>query len=175
MSVSVSELEKDGYRVVGYSEGCSNKGTLGAAILVRDLTPLDDEDNYKINSTMRDLYEMLWESESRKDPERLARQTESRKQLVQTFGNAPIYVREIANGYWNSPSAEPWLQVTTPIGVIEIGWRKRVISIQWEDSDIAATAEELFPDENVTKTDRLVHAWGYEKAAEYIAVILSSK
>ncbi len=65
--------------------------------------------------------------------------------------------------------------MTTPKGVITLGWRKRVLEIRWEGSDITQTAEELFPQEEVTKQGRMIHAWSYDKAREYIAVLFQEK
>lgn len=93
-----------------------------------------------------------------------------RDRLVGLFRD-PIFVEAIPNGYCG-PSCfpdRPWFIVTTRAGRIKIGWRKRVIAIDWSDSTITATAEELFPCENVTKDGRLIHAWGYDKAREYVA------
>lgn len=97
--------------------------------------------------------------------------------LKSLFDN-PIYVKEIPNEYYNKYSylAVPWLLVTTTKGIIKIGWRSKVINIDWSESDVLSTAEDLFPDENVTKGDytnwRYIHAWGYDKAREYISKIL---
>ena len=84
-----------------------------------------------------------------------------------------IYVKEIPNGY--SPDyIEPWYIVTTHKGPITIGWRKRVIQIDWSQSEIPANAEErLFSAEDVTKGSCYIHAWGYDKAKEYINKLLS--
>jgi hypothetical protein len=65
--------------------------------------------------------------------------------------------------------------VTTSRGVIKIGWRSRVINIDWSESDIKGLAKELFPNENVTKEDQYIHAWGYDKAKEYISVLMAVK
>ena len=93
------------------------------------------------------------------------------------FGSETIYVEEIPNGYCNRYCCKhlPWFVVTTKVGRITIGWRKRVINIDWEGSAITKKANELFPQEDVTKGDKLIHAWGYEKAKEYIGVLLSQK
>jgi hypothetical protein len=94
-----------------------------------------------------------------------------RLELLNCFSEAHIFVQPIPNGYCRLACCEhrPWFQVTTRIGVITIGWRKSVICIDWLASTVAARAEELFPDENVTKDGRMIHAWGYEKAREYLA------
>lgn len=65
----------------------------------------------------------------------------------------------------------PWIEVITERGSIKVGWRKSVISISW-DENINIDAEFLFPNEEVTKYERTIHAWGYEKAKEYLNVIL---
>ena len=90
------------------------------------------------------------------------------------FGDEAIYVEEIPNGYCSRYYCKhlPWFVVTTRIGRFKIGWRKRVISIDWSQCPNTKTAEELFPQENVTKDERLIHAWSYEKAKEYIAAII---
>jgi hypothetical protein len=67
----------------------------------------------------------------------------------------------------------PWYKVTTRKGVITLGWRKRVIEISWEPS-VNNEADELFPGEDVTKIGRTIHAWGYDKAKQYISRLLSS-
>jgi hypothetical protein len=58
----------------------------------------------------------------------------------------------------------PWWLVKTNFGLIKIGWRKRVISIDWSDTPVRAFVTE----DNVTKTTGLVHAWTQLKAIEYL-------
>lgn len=76
------------------------------------------------------------------------------------------------NGYWPShPNydemrrKEPWWLVKTAAGLVHIGWRKRVISIDWSDTTIR---QEITKDD-VTKSETLVHAWTYAKAVEYMS------
>jgi hypothetical protein len=98
-----------------------------------------------------------------------------RAELVALFDN-PDEVEEIPNGYCNQWCCRhlPWFVVTTPVGKIKLGWRKRVISIDWTSTLVEATAEELFPNEKVTKSLRLIHAWGIDDARRYIQTILTS-
>lgn len=88
----------------------------------------------------------------------------------------PIYVQVIPTGYGQPGDweywASPWLLVTTKRGVIEIGWRNHVISIDWSKTNVAATALELFPAEDVTKSGKMIHAWSTDKALEYVYKIL---
>lgn len=76
---------------------------------------------------------------------------------------------ELANGYWpDSPDYDdvrrPWWLFQTPLGLIRIGRRKRVIEIDWSATKIRA----VVTDEGVTKDETMVHAWGVEKAVTYL-------
>jgi hypothetical protein len=81
---------------------------------------------------------------------------------------------KLENGYW--PDGEhydqvrkenPWWLVKTPDGMIAIGWRKRVIQIDWADTPIRMTVTE----DDVTKSETMVHAYSYGKALEYLAAL----
>jgi len=76
----------------------------------------------------------------------------------------------IPNGYWPGERyyAAPWYNVETPYGNIRIGWRKRVINIDW--SQTGKKLDEFFSDD-VTKWDHGIHAWGYPKAVEYLRTL----
>lgn len=65
----------------------------------------------------------------------------------------------------------PWFQAQ--VGQeppLKIGWRKRVINIDWEASK--KNLLNLFDSEDVTKGPDYIHAWTTEKAAEYLAKII---
>ena len=66
--------------------------------------------------------------------------------------------------YFEVRKNNPWWLAITPHGPIEIGWRKRVISISWADTPLQYTVTE----DDVTKSKTLVHAWSYAKALEYL-------
>jgi hypothetical protein len=106
-------------------------------------------------------------------PEAQERTKRERAELLGLFPDT-IFVEEIPNGYcprWCCKHL-PWFVVTTKIGRIKIGWRKRVINIDWSGTQ-APKAEDLFPQEDVTKFERGIHAWGLEKAREYVLRILN--
>lgn len=64
--------------------------------------------------------------------------------------------------YLKYKAENSWYLIKTPKGLIEIGWRKKVISITWDFIDYIVTKDE------VTKDKNCVHAWSYEKAIEYL-------
>lgn len=65
------------------------------------------------------------------------------------FGVFPVsYVQ---NGYWTT--GLPWVRVKTPWGAIVMGWRKRVIDLDWTDTK--CDVGNLFASEDVTMPIRL--------------------
>lgn len=89
-----------------------------------------------------------------------------------TLAGIPVLAHwELVNGYWgrNDRTGSWWL-LKTPRGLIRIGRRKRVIEIDWTDTDLrkVVTADE------VTKDQTSVHAWEMLKAAEYLKALWSN-
>lgn len=72
----------------------------------------------------------------------------------------------IPSRYHRSPAwfGGPWIAADTAKGRLTLGLRKRVYELQWTWT----TPDDLFRDEDVTKGPRMVHAWGAEKAVEYL-------
>ena len=110
------------------------------------------------------------------DPKAQERAVAERKAILDLFPSQ-IFVEEIPNGYCSDYCCRhlPWFIVTTNIGKIKIGWRKRVLEIDWSGTVNKRTAEQLFPAEDVTKSGCSIHAWGYDAAALYLQKILSNK
>ena len=76
---------------------------------------------------------------------------------------------ELPNGYW--PDGEkyddirtPWWLCRTSIGLIRVGWRKKVLDIDWTDTGI----ESIVTTDKVTKNTLMVHAWTMDKAVAYL-------
>ncbi len=110
---------------------------------------------------------------NKSDPARIEANQKERAGLLGLF-TEPIFVEEIPNGYCSKACCRdrPWFIITTKVGYIKIGWRKRVIEISWDGpSLIKKTAREMFPDEDVTKDDKLIHAWSLDHARRYIKVL----
>lgn len=91
------------------------------------------------------------------------------KALFLLSGIEILKVWKVDNRYWpevyvKERLGSPWWLVKTKFGCVEIGWRKRVIHIDWSDTEIRKEITE----DDVTKSEILVHAWGYAKAIEYL-------
>lgn len=116
----------------------------------------------------------------------------SEEELKALFLLARIVVldyHKIPNEYWPDTASysdlresSPWWLVTTPVGVIKIGWRKRVIEIDWyatkyrvgEGLHFKDRPNDLIADvtaDDVTKGASYVHAWTYGKAVDYLSTI----
>lgn len=113
------------------------------------------------------------------DPEEQGRASRQREDLIGLFPK-PIHVKEIPNQYCSSWCCKhlPWFEVTTVVGVFTIGWRKRVIHIDWSNTHGTGQPSELFQKEKVTmglaSDCRYIHAWSLEDARRYVTTILSS-
>jgi hypothetical protein len=75
------------------------------------------------------------------------------------------------NEYCPCDECTPWfsaqVRTETPI---KIGWRKRVILVDW--SETGRKLPGLFAGEDVTQSSEYVHAWGYDKLAEYLGRLM---
>lgn len=86
----------------------------------------------------------------------------------------------LPNGYCNRDCCShiPWFLFHTIDGDIIMGWRKRVISIEWQENYKSFDMNKLFGTEDVTKWEnggkRGIHAWGNDKAYEYLKKVLDT-
>ena len=107
------------------------------------------------------------------DPEVAATREAYLREIREIYAEAgvpSIYLEALPNGYCSEPCClnKPWARVTSAIGPVIIGGRKRVIAIEWKDTIVKASGEALFPAEDVTRWETGIHAYGRAKAAEYI-------
>jgi hypothetical protein len=102
------------------------------------------------------------------------KETKAFTEVFQKAGFQSFTLTPIPNGYCPCDICAPWFTVSTDIGEITIGWRKRVINIDWEkvvkEGDEGRLLE-LFASENVTKGGGGIHAWGWDKAVEYLMIL----
>lgn len=166
------------YKELHSQEGWGNYGGFGIKILVAG-TRLPDLDADKIRSAAYRAAELV-SSEVQAaaisiDDKAQERTKTERQELLSLFSGA-IFVEEIPNGYCSSWCCRhlPWFIVTTTVGRFKLGWRKRVINIDWTETVGTKKANELFSAENVTKGDKYIHAWSLEDASRYIAAIIES-
>lgn len=100
---------------------------------------------------------------------RLRREQEMRlffKEILLEAGYGDAELVAIPNGYCPCEHCAPWFRFKTHLGEITIGWRKRVINIDW--SDTGQDLHLLFCSEDVTKGPHHIHAWSKEKAIDYL-------
>lgn len=64
-------------------------------------------------------------------------------------------------------SISPWWLVETKYGTIKIGWRKRVIEIDWSATDL----RKIIHNQDITKTETMIHAYGYAVAITYLYIL----
>jgi hypothetical protein len=160
-------------QIEGYYGGNEFVGINIQLALKREVTK---EESFEMVQHLEAIVKMLRKNDLLNNEEYQKEIQEERKSLLECFPS-PIYVKEIPNEY-NSDSLKPWFLVTTTKGVIKIGWRKRVIEIEWETDLNRKSAMDLFPEEEVTRSSNFdrphyIHAWGYDKAKEYIKKILN--
>jgi len=94
---------------------------------------------------------------------------EQAKAIFLLAGIKAAKCHKIENQYWppayvESINNSPWWLVETTEGLVQIGWRKRVISIDWTSCVYRGEVTE----DEVTKDKSSVHAYGYAKAVEYL-------
>lgn len=168
----------DDYKILEGSEAFGGMGTLGIKIEIagtcvpKNLDPI----RYISYKAKRDIENALYKQFYAERPETKETVEKERKEILGLF-DSPIYVEDLPNGYSSDDyyfSHYPWFRVTTKIGHFVIGWRKRVVSIDWESTICDKWAEDLFPEEDVTKSGFLIHAWSLEKAKEYIDKVIAT-
>ncbi len=166
------------YKEVVKIEGYTDSQRFGIRVDLlcdRDITV---EESRHIEKACSDFLDLLRRNTELMDPKEIVNRLKERNQLLNCFGSELIYVEDIPNEY--SPfNVNPWFIVSTRKGRIKIGWRKRVINIDWSESDIRHLGRDIFKGENVTgahyyEMTEYIHADGYEKATEYINKLLNS-
>lgn len=170
------------YRTLYGSQFSGSYGSFGVKVLIAghklDTIDLNSAAIWGVaHDAVENVTNALMEAVIAADPVAQQRRVAERAQLLGLFRHHPIYVEEIPNGY--DPNSAylkhlPWFIVTTRVGRIKIGWRRRVIQIEWTDTRGTLTSGALFAAEDVTKEERLIHAWTVEKAQAYIDLIIGS-
>jgi hypothetical protein len=168
----MSEKNAEGWPRAYYTQS-SGQSDLGIDLYVHLGRELGEHDRHTINRAMNDLHRDLLAESTRLHPDNIAWKADwlvRARGMFEAAGLSPIYVREVENQYCGAICCphRVWLLVTTRLGVLKVGWRKSVMVVDWSESDLAIEAEGLFRGEDVTKSGKLIHAWGYDKATEYL-------
>ena len=100
------------------------------------------------------------------------------KALFLLAGISIIHIDKLPNQYWPDTdeydvlkAKSPWWKVWTDHGPFVVGWRKRVISIDWSGTGLV----KIVTPDDVTKNGFMVHAYSYGKAVEYLQSLISAK
>jgi hypothetical protein len=111
--------------------------------------------------------------------------TEDQVKAIFLLANMEIQeLQSRPNGYWpdhpdydESRKRDPWWLVKTEFGEIEIGWRKRVINIDWSRTPLRLDKNAKWEYEHhrvpltrddVTMWDEGIHAWTVGRAIDYL-------
>lgn len=145
----------------------------GVKVLVKCGRDLTEKEESELGRFADKLIKDMRMQTAMDDPKTAEMRQEMKRRIAELFNGRAIFLKEIANEYCREACCvgSPWFLVTSDIGVIKVGWRRRVLVIDWIDSIVGEKAEELFPAEDVTKEGWMIHAWGYEKAKEYLAFL----
>jgi hypothetical protein len=137
------------------------------------------DEYWAIHKKAEEIEQILLEFSLKADAGAQERAAKDKAELIGLFPEGAVY-EELPNGYCSQACCKhlPWFRVMTRIGPVTIGWRKRVINIDWTESLLKWSGEEMFPDQDTTKSggygeSRYVHAWGPEKGKEYVTKLIT--
>jgi hypothetical protein len=101
------------------------------------------------------------------------------EEAFEKSGLPAVYMEEIPNEYWPEPyvigrALSPWFVCTTRVGHFKVGWRKRVIVLDWERTDVKANGETIFPEEYAdscsTVGEHYIHT-NWDNLPKHIALV----
>ena len=134
-------------------------------------TKCGDADHYVIQNGDEGFFNIWTYFHRECNHKRLAEKEERKLRIIfEKAGFREVKMTEIPNQYYSCETCAPWFDVETKFGTIRIGWRKRVIAISWGMSSMGNLLY-LFKDEDVTKKETEIHAWGWDKAEDYLSRI----
>lgn len=166
------------YKKINSTTQYGTSGTIGIQLLVSvdNQEVLNDTKlqnfSYKL---VEDFKNELEATIRRTNPEFQEKAKKEKESLLALF-TSKIFAEEIPNEYCKKWCCRhlPWFIVTTEIGRFKIGWRKRVIEINWEDTTCEDYAVKLFPNEDATRVGKMIHAWSLESAKTYIEAVINA-
>ncbi len=172
-SSNLGQTEPNDLQLVHQEESWGEIGHQAVKLFVMLGRELTKNDQDAINKHMRELMIELNCETKTISPLNIKWKEEWLKGVSDAFFAAGLqtdFMLEIPNEYCG-PRCCPhkvWLKVYTNVGIFKVGWRKRVIHLEWTDTNIQLTAKQLFPNEDVTKVEKMIHCYGMEKMGVYI-------
>lgn len=167
--------EEQGYTLAHFQEsyGNDNVGLIFLVKLNREFVAEDQSVMFRAGDVVRLGLQTVSAKIDPDGPQQRARHREEISEIYLQAGETAIYMEELPNGYCSYPCClnRPWFRVTSRIGHVVIGWRKRVFEIDWKDSMVKKSGAELFPNESVTRSETGIHAHSADKASEYIRTL----
>lgn len=138
---------------------------------------LDDADRNSCRKLAEAIRDIIEGRTIELDPEMQAASRLQRQDILECFPNS-VYWIPVENGYHGNTAYGrmfPWYRITTNRGIFTVGWRKNVINLDWSETNIKSSSDELFADEYGTKGYSYIHAYSYQKLKEYVSTLMESK
>lgn len=177
-------ISEDGMQVLSGMDVRFGKDKHDFAVVIKarlnhEITEEEKDAVQKVQQILKDAFT---KGANFRDSEVHTHAARQRSELIGCFGHKALYVDDIPNGYCSRGCCAyyPWFIVTTPVGRIKIGWRKRVIHLEWTDSQIEGKAEDIFPHEEAwpgyetTQYDKVIHAHSVDAATRYIGRLMEA-
>jgi len=172
------ELEEKGYKLTSGLEylGGELYGIGGIKIFIKSKEELSIETRCECDKYIRKIITAMQMNIVKEDPELpavKARLLDQFKKVFKDAGLTPVFAEEVQNQYLGECAQglkEPWFVITSEIGHITIGWRKRVINIKWSECLIKSGVD-IFKHEDVTVGQNYIHAWSYADATRYLKTL----
>ena len=162
------------YTILRHTESGRDGGDFGVKILATVKRPLSREENLALYEAEELITEAILKEDLRLDPSAQHQKNQATEVMLSLFIKG-AHFRELPNGYCSRSccSQKPWYKVLTEIGWLTIGWRKRVMNIDWTETVVELSGEELFPVWDSTRSrkgdpTRFLHVGSYEDAQKVI-------
>lgn len=177
MSLKSFEEDLDGYVMFSGRTGGTASHEIGIKVYVKLDRSLNQQDRSLAYGIMDQIHDGLMEETLRLDPRKKVEAETAKREILGLFAGLVYYVDEIPNGYCSQWCCKhlPWFVITTCRGRFKVGWRKSVIHLEWTESNIKDIAEVMFPDQDVTKSGKMIHAHGYDAAKRYIRRLMEAE
>ena len=172
---------KQVYRTQSYGDNSPLKdipGVAGIEINILTDATLEEMRSLWLGRGVNQIQKEVSEYFVKLSQELIQKKLERRRKFEGAFeksGLPAVYIEEILNEYWAETDVleralSPWFICTTKIGHFKVGWRKRVIVLDWSKTDVKTEGRMIFPDYAGTVGDNYIHT-NWDTLPEHIATI----